>query len=48
MRLYYRAGDRTAALRQFERCITALCEELDVRPGKRTLVLYDQIRKDQM
>ncbi|HEX8142043.1 MAG TPA: BTAD domain-containing putative transcriptional regulator [Pyrinomonadaceae bacterium] len=30
MRLYYLAGDRTSALRQYERCVTALREELGV------------------
>lgn len=46
MRLYYHAGDRTAALRQYELCVTALREELDVGPGQRTQRLYEQIRRD--
>jgi DNA-binding SARP family transcriptional activator len=48
MRLYYLAGDRTSALRQFQRCAEALDEELGVRPSKRTLALYQQICADHM
>lgn len=48
MRLYYLAGDRTAALRQYERCVVALDEELGVKPDKRTVALYEQIRADQL
>jgi DNA-binding SARP family transcriptional activator len=46
MRLHYLAGDRTAALRQYERCATFLRQELDVAPSKCTLALYEQIRLD--
>lgn len=46
MRLHYMAGDRTAALRQYERCVTALWEELGVEPAKWTSALYEQIRSD--
>jgi DNA-binding SARP family transcriptional activator len=48
MRLYSLARDRTAALRQYERCVTALDEELGVRPTRRTVALYEQIRADQL
>lgn len=44
MRLQYLAGDRTAALRQYERCVSALERELNVRPERRTVTLYEQIR----
>lgn len=44
MRLHYLAGDRTRALRQYQRCVTFLREELDVEPSLRTLSLYQQIR----
>jgi DNA-binding SARP family transcriptional activator len=44
MRLYYIAGDRTSALRQFQRCAVALREELDVEPSARTVALCEQIR----
>jgi DNA-binding SARP family transcriptional activator len=45
MRIYALAGDRTAALRQYEQCMAALREELDVEPAKRTVDLYEQIRR---
>lgn len=43
MRLYHRAGDRVAALRQFEKCREALREELGVGPGHHTRALYEEI-----
>lgn len=48
MHLQYKAGDRTAALRQYERCIRALDEELSVKPQKLTNALYEQIRADRL
>ena len=48
MRLYYFSGDRTAALRQYERCVAALKQELGVAPAKRTAALYELIRADQL
>jgi DNA-binding SARP family transcriptional activator len=48
MRLHYRAGDRTAALRQHERCRAALFEELGVEPDRRTAALCEQIRADRL
>lgn len=48
MHLYSLAGDRTSALRQFERCVSALKEELGVRPERKTVELYERIRSDQM
>jgi DNA-binding SARP family transcriptional activator len=48
MRLHYLAGDRTAALRQYERCVNALEHELGVRPTKTTVALYEQIRADHL
>lgn len=46
MRLSYLAGDRTGALRQFDKCRAALEEELGVPPGRLTHDLYEQIRAD--
>jgi DNA-binding SARP family transcriptional activator len=43
MRLHLLAGDRTAALHQYQRCAVAMEEELGVRPGRRTQALYEQI-----
>jgi DNA-binding SARP family transcriptional activator len=48
MRLHYLASNRTAALRQYERCVAALREELDVGPSERTVALYEQIRSDRL
>lgn len=48
MRLYYLSGDRTAALRQYERCATALDVELGVKPSRRTVALYTQIQADEI
>jgi DNA-binding SARP family transcriptional activator len=47
MRLHHLAGDRTGALRQFERCVEALEEELNVAPGGITIRLYEDIRGDR-
>lgn len=46
MQMQYMAGDRTGALRQYERCVSALDEELGVKPERRTKALYEQIRAD--
>jgi DNA-binding SARP family transcriptional activator len=48
MRLYYRAGDRTTALRQYERCVDALERELGLAPTAGTVALRDQIRADRL
>lgn len=48
MRLHNLAGDRTSALRQYARCVTALEKELGVKPARRTEALYNQIRLDQL
>jgi DNA-binding SARP family transcriptional activator len=47
MRLYCLAGDRTAALRQYDCCLETLRRELAVRPSAKTVALYEQIREDQ-
>lgn len=44
MMLYYMAGDRIAALHQFERCRAILLEEIGVEPDQQTLSLYTRIR----
>jgi DNA-binding SARP family transcriptional activator len=46
MRLHYLAGDRAGALRQYERCVAALDQELGVKPSQRTMTLCEQIRAD--
>lgn len=47
MRLHYLAGNRTAALRQYTRCVQALRRELAVKPATRTVMLYEQIRAER-
>jgi DNA-binding SARP family transcriptional activator len=46
MRLYYLSGDRTAAIRQYERCKAALADALSVVPGQLTQNLYEYICAD--
>jgi DNA-binding SARP family transcriptional activator len=48
MRLYYLRGDRTAALRQYDRCRAALADELDAAPAHETDALREQIRLDRV
>ena len=47
MRMQYMAGDRTAALRQYERCVAALDDDLGVKPDERTMTLYEKIRSGE-
>ncbi len=47
MRFYLNTGDRTAALRQYSRCIVILQEELGVEPSPATRALHEQIRIDK-
>lgn len=48
MRLYLLAGDRTGALRQFERCAEALKAELAVTPTGDIVHLYQNIRQNNL
>ena len=48
MRLHCMAGNRTAALRQYESCVEMLRRELGVEPAKSTQLLYEQICRDQL
>ena len=48
LRLLYLSGDRAGALRQFDRCVRSLAEELDVKPAARTLELHEQVRADSL
>jgi DNA-binding SARP family transcriptional activator len=45
MRLYSMGGDRAAALRQFDRCVIAMDEELGVAPAAETRALYESLRR---
>jgi predicted ATPase/DNA-binding SARP family transcriptional activator len=44
IQLYAAAGDRAAALRQFERCVLILDRELGVSPLPETRAVYDAVR----
>lgn len=46
MRLYYLAGDRVEALRQYDRCVAALAEEIGVVPARTTTDLAETMRTD--
>lgn len=48
MRLRVLAGDRTGALRQYERCAAVLRAELGVEPSARTQRLHEQIQADTL
>ena len=47
IRLRYLAGDRTGALRQYDRCVVALQHELGVKPTPHTTAIYEQIKNQQ-
>jgi len=47
MRLYYKMGYRTNALRQYHSCVAALRDELDVDPTQSTVELYQELREDR-
>jgi len=46
MQLSFLNGDRTSALRYYDRCVEALKTELGVEPGSRTMTLRQQIGAD--
>lgn len=48
MRLHYKNGDRTAALRQFLSCTAALKTELGVTPSEQTVELYEQVKLNHL
>lgn len=48
IRLFYLAGDRTAALNQYQRCSLILREDLGVQPSTRTMELLEQVREDRL
>jgi DNA-binding SARP family transcriptional activator len=48
MRLYHRAGDRTPALRQYQRCVAALAKEFNLTPSAETTALYQQVREGRL
>jgi DNA-binding SARP family transcriptional activator len=46
MRLYYQAGDRTTALRQYDRCAAAMAKHFDLEPSRETVSIYHLLRGD--
>ncbi len=44
MRLHVRAGNRASALRQYDRCVAVLADELEIGPSSATAELYERIR----
>jgi DNA-binding SARP family transcriptional activator len=48
MRLYYLSGHRTGALRQYQKCVETLREELNVKPTHSTLQLFEMICIDKL
>ncbi|MFQ5812851.1 MAG: tetratricopeptide repeat protein [Anaerolineae bacterium] len=48
MRLYYAAGNRSAALRQYETCKEIIERELGVSPLAETTTLYEQILRQEL
>jgi DNA-binding SARP family transcriptional activator len=48
MLMHYLSGDRTTALRQYERCSTALQNDLGVKPAHVTINLRDKISADEL
>lgn len=48
MRIYNQIGDRTNALRQYERCVAILKAEMGVSPSQRTQKLFEAIQKDRL
>jgi len=48
MRLHYRNGNRSAAIRQYQRCVAALRQELGVSPTRCTIRLCEKIQDDQL
>jgi DNA-binding SARP family transcriptional activator len=44
MRLFLANGDRTGALRQYDRCLAAVKEDLSARPEEETVALMREIR----
>jgi DNA-binding SARP family transcriptional activator len=48
MRLHHCAGDRSAALRQYDRCVSSLRTEFGVQPTSRTVELLKRIQADDV
>lgn len=47
MHLYWIAGHRTKAMRQYQRCRKVLMQEIGIQPSQRIKNLYDRIKADE-
>lgn len=45
---YYRIGQRDKAIKQFQKCVEVLKEELEVRPSSETTNLFEQLKRDSL
>jgi DNA-binding SARP family transcriptional activator len=45
---YYRIGQRDKAIKQFQKCVEVLKEELEVRPSIETTNLFEQLKRDSL
>ncbi|MGA7306765.1 MAG: bacterial transcriptional activator domain-containing protein [Rhodothermales bacterium] len=48
MMLFYLAGDRSSAVRQYQLCESILKEELDISPSERTRTVLESIRNETL
>ena len=48
MRLYFRAGERCNALRQYDRCVAALATQFGLGPSQETVALHEQLRAGRL
>lgn len=48
MRLHAQAGNRTEAMRQYERCVAVLAEEFGIAPDEQTTALYEKLRTNRL
>jgi DNA-binding SARP family transcriptional activator/CheY-like chemotaxis protein len=45
---YYRNGQRDKAIKQFQKCVEVLKEELEVKPSSETTNLFEQLKRDSL
>jgi DNA-binding SARP family transcriptional activator len=45
---YYRIGQRDKAIKQFQKCVEVLKEELEVKPSSETTHLFEQLKRDSL
>lgn len=45
---YYRIGQRDRAIKQFQKCVDILKEELEVKPSSETIHLIEQLKRDSL